>query len=650
MPTEGTIPRLIALLTMLWVSPLTTWGAGPNILWITAEDMSPTLGCYGDDYALTPNIDQLAEEGVTYTNAFATAPVCSPSRSCLINGLPASSQGTHQMRSSFPIPEAMKGFPSRLRGDGYYTSNQVKTDYNSANWESIIAASWDESSVTAHWRKRRSGQPFFSVFNLMTSHQSRSMVWPYERFASEVQSRLTANEIHDPHRAPIPPYYPDTPVVRKTVARYYDCVTVMDKEVGGILRQLKEDGLLEETIVFFYSDHGSGLPRHKRALLDSGMKVALIVRFPEKYQHLAPSPPGTRTDRLVSFEDFGPSVLSLAEVTIPAYMEGRPFLGQAALSPRSYVYGHRDRVDEVQDLARSVRDKRYLYIRNYMPHLGYNQPTAWPDLGEIRHEIYAHAQTGRLTEAQAHFAGSSRPLEELYDCQEDPQNLVNLARSSQHQTIRERMRDQLGKQLVASRDLGFLPEALAWQLSAGSTPYELARSAGAYDQARLIRSASQVGQASEEALLLNMAHEDPGVRYWGAVGFSAAPTLSEKAVHALGRALEDRNASVQIESANALARHGRVDRSISVLATALKSQDLTLVQHAARTIELLGARARGALASMAECDARMKRIRPPGTSPVIVDPEKDQAMFIGFSTEAFLKRFESVEPGKPDRP
>ncbi len=631
--------RLISHFAILVAISFPAIGNTPNILWITAEDMSPTLGCYGDDYAITPHIDQLASEAVSYDNAFATSPVCSPSRSCIINGLPASSQGTQQMRSAFPIPGYMKGFPSILRAAGYYTTNNVKTDYNSANWETIIAASWDESSATAHWRGRADDQPFFSVFNLMTSHQSRSMVWPHRQFVSEVQSKLAADEIHHPEKAPVPPYYPDTLIVRKTLARFYDCVTVMDKEVGAILRQLEDDGLAEDTIVFFYSDHGSGMPRHKRALLDSGMKVPLIVRFPEKYQSLAPSGPGTRTDRLVSFDDFGPTVLSLAEVGIPAYMEGKPFLGKVAGLVRQFVYGHRDRVDEVLDLARSVRDKRYLYIRNYMPHLGYNQPTAWPDLGEIRHEFYAHAQSGRMTAPQKQFAGPSRPLEELYDCQADPQNLENLANSSDHRGVLERMRAQLVTHLMDSRDLGFLPEALAWKLSAGTTPYELARSAGSYQQVRLIQAASQVGNASEETLLSHLAHHDPGVRYWGAVGFSAAPTLSSNAIDALTDALEDGDPNVRIEAANALARHGRLEESVPVLAEALEDENLSAVQHAARTIELLGEKALAALPAVTACDSRMKRIRPPGTSPVVVDPEKDQAMFIGFSTEAFLKRF-----------
>ena len=201
----------------------------PNILWITAEDMSATLGCYGDEYATTPNIDRLAKQSVRYTKAFASAPVCSPSRSCLITGCYPPSLSTQQMRSGFAIPKSMRGFPERLRAHGFYTSNNVKTDYNTGNYADIIKHSWDDSSATAHWRKRPDkAQPFFSIFNLMTTHQSRTMVWPYAKFKTEVQAKLSPGEIHDPAKVPLPPYYPDTPLIRREVARFYDCVTAMD--------------------------------------------------------------------------------------------------------------------------------------------------------------------------------------------------------------------------------------------------------------------------------------------------------------------------------------------------------------------------------------------------------------------------------------
>ncbi|MDP6718319.1 MAG: sulfatase, partial [Pirellulaceae bacterium] len=439
----------------------------PNILWITAEDMSATLGCYGDEYAITPSIDRLSKESVRYTNAFATAPVCSPTRSCLITGCYATSLGTHNMRSAFPVPKSIRGFPTILRDAGYYTTNNVKTDYNTSSWQRIVKESWNDNSDTAHWRKRpaKNGkQPFFSIFNLMTSHQSRTMVWTYDRFQREVQSRLTKDEIHDPSKVPLPPYYPDTPVIRRTVARYYDCVSAMDKQVGEILRQLEDDGLADDTIVFFYSDHGSGMPRHKRALLDSGMHVPLLIRFPKKCQHLAPAMPGETVDRLVSFVDFAPAILSLAGLDIPPHMQGRPFLGKPNSESRDYVYGHRDRVDEVIDMARSVRGKRYLYIRNYMPHLGYNQPTAWPDLGDIRHEFYRLTDPQQMTGPQWHFAGPTRPVEELYDCQSDPLNLNNLADSGEHSKVLNQLRAAHRGHVKKTLDLGFVPEPAAWRL------------------------------------------------------------------------------------------------------------------------------------------------------------------------------------------
>jgi N-sulfoglucosamine sulfohydrolase len=588
----------------------------PNILWITAEDMSPTLGCYGDDYSTSPHIDALAKRSVRYTHAYATAPVCSPSRSCLINGLPATSQGTQQMRSAFPIPAGMTGFPSLLRKAGYFTSNNVKTDYNSANWDTIIQASWDAQGNDAHWRKGPKGKPFFSIFNLMTSHQSRSMVWPYEKFVAEVQSKLAPSEIHDPAKAPIPPYYPDTPVVRKTVARFYDCVTAMDKEVGELLAQLKADGLDDNTIVFFYSDHGSGMPRHKRALLDSGMHVPLLVHVPKKWRRLAPGKAGSDSDRLVNFADFAPTVLNLLGLSIPAHVEGKPFLGPRSDTAHPYVFGHRDRVDEVLDTARSVHDQRYLYIRTFMPHLGYNQRTAWPDLGEIRPEFYAAAAAGNLSAAQAHFMGPTRPSEELYDCEQDPLNLNNLATSAEHAKVLKRMRAALQSRVHETKDLGFIPEALAWEWSAGSTPYDQARKH--YDVAAVFAAANDVGVADNATFIKHLDNPDAAIRYWGAMGLTASAELSKSHVARLSKALEDASVSVRIQAADALARHNHLSTALPVLERALTHKNMAASLHAARTVELLGKDALPLLDAMRACDARMKVIRPPGTSPVVV--------------------------------
>ncbi|NLX96200.1 MAG: sulfatase-like hydrolase/transferase [Rhodopirellula sp.] len=565
----------------------------PNILWITCEDMSPNLGCWGDRYATTPHIDRLANESVRYTNAFATAPVCSPTRSCLITGVYATTLGTQRLRSQFPIPRRISGFPAYLREAGYYTTNNVKTDYNTSNEPEIVRASWDACSGKAHWRNRGDGQPFFSVFNDMVTHQGPTSVFAYEEFQSKFQSKLAPDEIHDPATAPVPPYWPDTPITRRTVARYYDCITLMDKNVGRLLAEIDEAGLADETIVFFYSDHGAGLPRHKRLLLDSGMHVPLLIRFPQKYRHLAPAAAGETVDRLVSFVDFAPTVLSLLELPIPEYMQGEPFLGKAAGQPRRYVFGARDRVDEAYDLARSVRDKQYLYVRNYMPHLCYNQPEGFSDQSEVRREITRMAGLGKLNAAQLAYAGPTRPLEELYDTEKDPQQLDNLAGLPEYREVLERMRQAHGQWIEETRDLGFLSETDSRLRSEGATPYEMARQPEEYPQQRIVTAAGLVGRPDalgrQEALL---GDADAAVRYWAAAGLRAQGNAAASAAPALRKALADPSAAVRIEAAGALVAIGDDEKALQTLATELQGKSADAAVHAARTLQLLGKRSR----------------------------------------------------------
>ncbi len=573
----------------------------PSILWITAEDMSPNIGPYGDEYSTTPNLDRLAKESVRYTNAFATAPVCSPARSCLITGVYATSTGTQNLRSAFPMPERFHGFPEFLREAGYYCTNNVKTDYNTSSEPRIVRASWDASSGKAHWRNRKPGQPFFAVFNEMVTHQSRTTVFSYEAFQKNVQSRLAPELRHDPDTAPVPPYWPETPITRRTMARFYDCITLMDQRVGQLLEELEEAGVADETIVFFYSDHGSGMPRHKRLVLDSGLHVPLLIRFPEKYRHLAPAAPGETTDRLVSFVDFGPTVLSLLELPIPKYVEGRPFLGKAAAEPRQYVYGARDRVDEAYDLARSVRDDRYLYVRNYMPHVSYNQPEGYSDQAEVRREITRLAAEGKLNDVQMAYAGPTRPLEELYDTEADPQNIRNLADSPAHQEVRARLRGALRAWVLRTRDLGFMPEWEMAKRSQGTTPYAMARETDKYPLERILAAAELVGQPGATAQQIALLKDsDAAVRYWAAVGLRASRAAAENVGEALCGALDDPSAPVRIEAAGALAALGVEGRPHEVLAAELKSKQSDAVIRAARTLQLLGAKARPALPAMRE--------------------------------------------------
>lgn len=602
----------------------------PNILWLTAEDINPNIGCYGEAYARTPNLDRLAAQGVRYTNAFATAPVCSPARSCLITGLYATTLGTQNLRSRFPIPSTMRGFPALLREAGYYTTNNVKTDYNTSEEPAIIAASWDESSAKAHWQGRRPGQPFFAVFNDMISHQSRASVFPYDQFVKEVQSRLTPEERHDPALAPVPPYYPDTPIVRRTIARYHDCITAMDRNAGERLAELERDGLAGETIVFFYGDNGAGIPRHKRLVLDSGLRVPLIIRFPAKYRHLAPAAPGEATDRLVSFVDFAPAMLSLLGIEIPPYMQGEPFLGAAAAgrAPRTYAYGARDRVDEAFDLARSIRDGRYLYVRNYMPHISYNQPEGYSDQSEIRPEITRLAAEGKLAGAQLHYAGPRRAIEELYDSERDPHQVENLASRPEHRERIEPMRARLLAWMIETRDTGFLPEVDMAARSAGRTPYDMTKDDARYPIERIIAVADLVGRGSasrpEQVRLLG--DPDPAVRYWAAVGLRALGADAAPAADALARALADPAPAVRIEAAAALCGIGRASEALPDLEKAVLDDDPRIALRAARILELVGPIAKPVLPAM-------RRVLEKSRASV-----GDDALFLRFALEPAVER------------
>ncbi|MEO6436655.1 MAG: sulfatase, partial [Tepidisphaeraceae bacterium] len=345
-------------------SASTSPATGPvNILWLTVEDMSPWLACYGDATAPTPNIDRLAREGVRYTRAYSTTPVCAPARHTLITGMYATQTGAMHMRTGQPSREALKRdphaydeipsyeavpspqvrcFPEYLRNAGYYATNNVKQDYQFVAPPTV----WDDSSRTAHYRNRRAGQPFFAVFNCTFTHEGQAF--------ADAPRRSNAVK---PADVKLPPYYPDTPAIRATLAQTYNNIVAMDDWVGRKLAELEREKLLDSTIVFFFSDHGVGLPRGKRSSCDSGLRVPLIVRFPDGRGAV------TGDERLVSFLDFAPTMLSLAAIEPPNHLRGRPFLGKFQAEPPSYVFSTLDRVDEVMDTVRSVSDGRYRYIR-----------------------------------------------------------------------------------------------------------------------------------------------------------------------------------------------------------------------------------------------------------------------------------------------
>jgi len=519
----------------------------PNILWITCEDLSPHLGCYGDRFAHTPNLDRLARQGVRYTNAFAAASVCTPARSTLISGVYASSLGTQHLRAPQPLPPEVKPFTIYLRQAGYYCSNNVKEDYN---------------------------------------YQSRI------RFSQEQVDKLAASVgvtiRHDPAQVPLPPYYADTPTVRRDVARLYDLVTIMDAQVGQLLAQLEEDGLAEETIVFFYSDHGDGMPRHKRWIFTSGTRVPLLIRFPAKYRHLAPGPPGSSCDRLVSFVDFGPTVLSLAGVPIPEVMQGRAFLGAQAAEPREYVFAIRDRVDEVYETSRAVFDGRWQYIRNFTPHRPRMQFSTFSEITPTRQQLRRLAAEGKLSGGSAWLMAESKPAEELYDTRSDPHQMRNLAERPEYREQLERLRRVLYDWMLRTRDTGLLPEADMHRRSLPDCPYTMARDPQRYPLEQILEVADLVGRGLSCRLRLLEAMEsgDPAIRFWGATGLLALGPqhLDEQSRACLERALGDQSPSVQIVAAEALCRCGQCGKSLAVLVELLDHDDPRVRLAAASTL------------------------------------------------------------------
>ena len=343
----------ISLVSFLVPAGLGVAGAAqPNIVWIVSEDHGPHLGCYGDSYATTPHVDRLASMSLKYARCWSNAPVCAPARTTLITGLYGPSSGGEHMRSMVPCPSGKAMYPQLLRDAGYYCTNNAKEDYNVEKPGKV----WDESSKKAHWKNRPDGKPFFAVFNSEKSHESKIRVRPHKA-------------VHDPARVRIPAYHPDTPEVRQDWAQYYDVVTEADADAGLRLKELADAGLAEETIVFYFADHGSGMPRNKRWPCNSGLQVPLVVHIPEKYRDLRPADyvPGGTSNRLVSFVDFAPTLLSLAGVKPPGWMQGHAFLGKHTTAPQPFLYGFRGRMDERYDLVRSATDGRYVYVRQYLP-------------------------------------------------------------------------------------------------------------------------------------------------------------------------------------------------------------------------------------------------------------------------------------------
>ncbi len=495
--------KLITLLLALLISPLSRAQppARPNILWIVSEDNNPYLGCYGDAIARTPTIDSLAVKGILYENCFSQAPVCAPSRFTLISGMYATSCApANHMRASGKPPAELRGFPAYLRAAGYYTTNNAKTDYNAPI---DMKDAWDESSKKAHWRNRKPGQPFFAVFNHEVTHES-----------SIHGKQVPLPNGTDPASVRIPAYTPDTPETRADRALYYDNMRRLDGQVARLLQQIDEDGLTEDTIVFYYGDNGGILPRSKRFCYDSGLHVPLIVRFPKKWQQLAGVEPGSRVKAPVSFVDFAPTILSLAGVDAPKYFQGQAFLGPKKGPDQEFAFGFRNRMDERYDFVRTARDARYRYIRNYNPHFpdGQHVQYLWQQKGMPVWENLFKA--GKLNDVQKAF-WLDKPSEMLFDLQTDPDEVKNLVDSPEHKEILARLRQALRDHMLRTRDNGFIPEGCAAEGFANS------RDDKAYPLQRIMDAADlATGRDLSNVPKFIEAMKDPNeiIRYWGAMG------------------------------------------------------------------------------------------------------------------------------------
>ncbi len=573
-------------------------GGRPNILWITCEDISPHLGCYGDPHAITPHLDRLATDGMRYTHAFTTAGVCAPCRSGIITGLYQTTLGTHNMRCRARLPGHIRPFPTYLRQAGYYCTNNEKEDYQF----NTPSGTWDESSGQAHWRNRpQLDQPFFAVFNYGGCHESGIA---RDSKYQEVTSDLTPEQRQNPDElTTLPPYYADTPTAREDWKRNYELITAMDSWAGRLIAQLKEDGLYDNTIIFFWSDHGVGLPRAKRWLYDSGTHVPLIVRIPSAYRTNDQGRPGTVVRELVSSIDYAPTVLNLAGIEVPESMQGRAFLGPQLSPSRDYVYGARDRMDERYDIIRMVRDRRYKYLRNYVPWQPYYQYMNTSEKGATMRELRQLHDAGRLSAHTEHYFNQPKPIEELYDTQSDPHELHNLADDPAQRDVLNHMRTAHLDWVAETRDVGLIPESIVARLEQEvASRYEILRNTGGEQLAQRISRAAVLATdpaGSIPQLYDALSDDHPAVRYWGAVGLGNLATADASVLAALQKPLEDRSAAVRIAAARAICRlSADNEAALAVLARELEDGQQWERLQAAIVLDEIDELARPVLATM----------------------------------------------------
>lgn len=573
----------------------------PNILWITIEDTSPQfIGCYGNDDASTPVIDKLADEGIRFTNAFSTGTVCSPSRSTIITGVPTYKMGTGHHRSNYPIPNFIHGFPYYLKKLGYYTSNNYKTDYNIANEKDFIKDAWDESSKTASWTGRKVNQPFFSVFNFPESHQSRTMSMSFDWYIKNVWNYLPKEDRIADDAFEMPPFYKDTPEMRKQFARVYNSIKLTDNRIGELLEKLKKDNLKENTIIFFFADHGEGIPRAKTNGINLGYRVPFVIWFPEKYKYLSPwGKSGVVTDELIDFEDLAPTIISLAGGKVPDYLKGRILLGDKRSKQRNHLLLSSDRADNGPDLTRTVTDGRFVYSRNFMPFMPEMRYIRYIDIADITKLMRSDLQNNRLDSLQKSIF-KNRPSEMLYDIKNDKWEIKNLVDNPKYKEVLNKMRNQLDTDVKKARDVLFAPEyeigliskvkKIEHQIdespypidkfSKANTPYEYRMDESKYPFEDIYNAASLSGKQGKEIARTQaklLKNKNKIIRYWAAAGLmSQDSTLIMQHTSILLKALKDNYPPVAITAAAILYKNFENEEAANVLKQFCKSDNMDL--------------------------------------------------------------------------
>lgn len=562
----------------------------PNILWITSEDNAAHwMGCYGNTDAQTPRIDSLAANGHLFTAAYSNAPVCAVARSALLTGVYAPSQGTQHMRSRHTIPATFRPHTSYLQELGYYCSNASKTDYNFKGDDKSI---WDECSPQAHYNKRKEGQPFFAIFNLTVSHESS--LFPRKVKTNRERGIIPQSPRLDPAKLTIPPYLPDLPEIRSDFAIYHDVLTALDQQVGKILDDLKTAGLAENTIIFYYGDHGGPTPRGKRYLEDTGVRIPMLVHVPEKWNAYTPFKKGEKVNEPVSFIDLAPTLLSLVGLEKPGHMQGRAFLGPKRVDPpeNDTVFLHADRFDELYGMRRGITDGRWKYMRRFTPYLA-AAPYSYYQFSMPGWQAMEDAwKAGKLTGYHKALWETPQPVHYFFDTQADPWEINNLADDPAHAEHMAKMAEKLKAKMLEIQDTGIIPEPMFAELANQSTIHEFARS-DSFDYAKtndLAWLASARDEANIPALVTLLDSKDPVHRYWGAQGLLILGEKASAQTPVLEKLLQDPSAANRITASHALYLLGEKDTATTALVAELdKPINEYAIQLVINTLTRIGA-------------------------------------------------------------